>query len=113
MAHYCFVVFTDAVAGREAELNTWYDQQHLADVLRVPGFVAARRFKLAQPESNLPGRYLALYEIEADDPQAALAELTNRSGTAQMVMTEALDLGKTSATLFAALGARRTLPEHT
>lgn len=110
MAQYFFVVFTDAVPGKEEEFNAWYDQQHLADVLRVPGFVAARRFKLAQPHSDLPGRYLALYEIETDAPQAALAELMSRGGTAQMVMSEAMDMSKVSATLFAALGARRTAP---
>jgi hypothetical protein len=108
MAQYFFVVFTDAVPGKEAEFNAWYDAQHLADVLRVPGFVAAQRFKLAQPQSDLPARYLALYEIETDDPQAALADLTSRSGTAQMVMSETLDLSKVSTSLFAALGARRT-----
>jgi hypothetical protein len=108
MAQYCFVVITDALPGREEEFNAWYDQQHLADVLRVPGFVAAQRFKLAQPENSLPGRYLALYEIETEDPEAALAELTKRSGTEQMIMTEAMDLSKVSATLFAAAGARRT-----
>jgi hypothetical protein len=108
MAQYCFVVITDAVPGKEEEFNAWYDRQHLPDVLRIPGFVAGRRFKLAQPQSNLPGRYLALYEIETDDPEGALAELTRRAGTERMVLTETLDLSKVSATLFAALGARRT-----
>jgi hypothetical protein len=108
MAQYFFVVITNAVPGKEQEFNTWYDQQHLADVLRIPGFVAARRFELAQPQSDLPGRYLALYELETDDPQAALAELTRRAGTEQMVMSEALDASNASVTLFAALGARRT-----
>lgn len=110
MAQYCFVVISDALPEREEEFNAWYDQQHLADVLRVPGFVAAQRFKLAQPESSLPGRYLALYEIETEDPQGALAELMKRSGTQQMIMSEAMDMTKVSAMLFAALGARRTPP---
>lgn len=108
MPQYCFVVVTDALPGREEEFNAWYDRQHVADVLRVPGFVAAQRFKLAQPDSSLPGRYLALYEVETDNPQAALAELTKRAGTQQMIMSEAMDMSKVSATLFAAIGARRT-----
>jgi hypothetical protein len=108
MAQYFFVVITNAIAGKEQEFNTWYDQQHLADVLRIPGFVAARRFELAEPQSDLPGRYLALYELETDDPQAALAELKRRAGTEQMVVSEALDASKVSTTLFAALGPRRT-----
>jgi hypothetical protein len=108
MAQYCFIVVTDAIPGREEEFNAWYDQVHLADVLRVPGFVAAQRFKLAQPDGSLPGRYLALYEIETEDPQAALEELTRRSGTQSMMISEAMDMSKVSATLFAALGPRRT-----
>ena len=108
MAQYCFVVVTDALPGREQEFNTWYDQQHLADVLRIPGFVAAQRFKLAQPDSSLPGRYLALYELETQDPQAALAELTRRCRTQSMILSEAMDMSKVSAILFAAVGPRRT-----
>jgi hypothetical protein len=92
--------------GREAEYNDWYDNQHLGDVLKVPGFVAAQRFKLARPQSDLPGPYLALYEIEASDPQATLALLTRLGGTQEMVLSEALDLGSVSTTLFAALTER-------
>jgi hypothetical protein len=108
MAQYCYIAVTDSVPGREEEFNTWYEQQHVPDLLRIPGFVAARRFKLVQSQGGLPGRYLALYEIETDDPQGALAELMNRAGTAQMVMSEAFDPGKVAAGLFVALGARRT-----
>jgi hypothetical protein len=110
VAQYCFVVISDALPEREEEFNAWYDQVHLADVLRVPGFVAAQRFKLVQPESNLSGRYLALYEIETEDPQAALTELMKRSGTQQMIMSEAMNMTKVSAMLFCALGTRRTPP---
>jgi hypothetical protein len=111
MAQYCFVVVTDALPGREEEFNAWYDQPHLADVLRVPGFVAAQRFKLlTQAQGSQPGRYLALYEIETEDPEAALAELTRRSGTEQMIISEAMDMSKVSAALFAAIGPRRTAP---
>jgi hypothetical protein len=109
MAQYSFVVISDAVPGREEEYNAWYNEQHLKDVLKVPGFVAARRFKLAQDESKLPGRYLALYEIETDDAQAALADLVSRAGTPDMVMSEAMDMSKVSATLFAAIGDKQTV----
>jgi hypothetical protein len=108
MAQYCFVAITDSVPGKEEEFNTWYEQQHVGDVLRVPGFVAARRFKLVQAEGSLPGRYLSLYEVETDDPQTAFAELMKRAGTNQMVISEAMDTSKAVAALFVALGARRT-----
>lgn len=75
-----FVVQTKAVAGREDEFNDWYDHQHLPDVLSVPGFVAARRYR--RSTAQLPGgeeeaeqfEYLALYAIEGD-PTVALTNL--------------------------------------
>jgi len=46
MAKYVFVVMTNAVAGQEAEFNRWYDEEHLADVLKLPGMVSAQRFQV-------------------------------------------------------------------
>jgi len=93
MAKYSFLVFTDAVEGREDEFNSWYDNTHLHDVLKVPGFVAARRFKLAEFQRGAPpdlGKYLAVYEIETDDLPHTLALLSKRSGTPAMVMSDAM-----------------------
>ena len=44
MAKYTFVVLTNPTSGKEAEYNKWYNDQHIPDVLNVPGFVAAQRF---------------------------------------------------------------------
>ncbi|WP_147383900.1 DUF4286 family protein [Noviherbaspirillum sedimenti] len=103
MKKFNFVVWSNPQPGTEEEYNAWYTNQHLADVLKVPGFVAAQRFKLAQAESALPGRYLAIYEMETDDPEAALAELFRRSGTAEMPLNAALDMNTISTALFAAI----------
>jgi hypothetical protein len=46
--------------AQEEEWNRWYDGQHVPDLLSVPGFVSAVRFR----ERNSEGRYLALYEVE-------------------------------------------------
>lgn len=81
------VVLTEATSeDEEAEFNDWYDNTHLADVLKIPGFVAATRYRLsdAQPEGSNPAtnKYLAIYEIESDDIQGTLdalvAERPNR-----------------------------------
>ncbi|MDA3630739.1 hypothetical protein OU415_35305 [Saccharopolyspora sp. WRP15-2] len=78
MGRYKFVVFTKPIEGREAEYNEWYDDQHVPDVLNVPGFVAAQRFRLAS-DQRMPGplewEYLAIYEIETDDLKESLAIL--------------------------------------
>ncbi|HEY3654398.1 MAG TPA: hypothetical protein VGL34_05355 [Steroidobacteraceae bacterium] len=108
MAKYCLVVLSNAVDGRELEFQHWYDSQHIPDVLRVPGFTSAQRFTIAQAENPLPGRYLAIYEMETESPDVATDELKRRAGTALMPLSEAMDLASATATLFVALGDRRT-----
>jgi len=65
-----YVVFAQPVDGREAEFNRWYSDQHLPDLMAVPGgFTAARRFRLAPEQrtgSKSPFPYMALYEIRGD-----------------------------------------------
>lgn len=102
------VVFSNPLAGKEEEYNEWYNQQHLADVLKVPGFVSAQRFKLAEANGDAVWRYLAIYEFEADDPAGALGELTKRAGTPHMVLSEAMDLSNYSVSAWAALTGRMT-----
>jgi hypothetical protein len=101
MAKFKLVVMTDAKAGREDEYNDWYTNQHLGDIVAIPGFRSAQRFKLKDAVGfEHRNRYLAIYEIESDDPQAVLAEMFARRGTPAMVESEALDLEKASVGLF-------------
>ena len=81
MATHRLVVFTQPKPGQEAEYNRWYDEVHLGDVLKVEGFVAAQRFEVATAQIGdaaeaAPARYLAIYEIEAETLEAALAQLS-------------------------------------
>jgi hypothetical protein len=92
MGKYIMVVQTQPAAGREEEYNAWYDNEHLADVCAIPGVTAGRRFQalpLSQGPEGLP--YLAIYEVEADDPAAVLMELRRRSAAQEMKVSEALD----------------------
>ena len=101
MKKFKLLVLTNARDGRDEEFNDWYTNQHLADVVTVPGFVSAQRFKLADPlGSKHDHRYLAIYEIESDDPKGVMDELLRRSGTPAMVLTEALDLEGASLGLY-------------
>jgi len=103
-----FAVFTAPVEGQEDEYNRWYDEQHLSDVLRVPGVVAAQRYDLAHPG---PGgaepahRYLAIYEIEGD-PEVAVNGMMSRFLTDEMPGSDALDLAKTAMAVWKPRGPR-------
>jgi hypothetical protein len=56
----------------EDEFNEWYSSRHVHEILRVPGYLSAHRFRVTRhrvggatdsvPE---PFQYLALYEVEA------------------------------------------------
>lgn len=105
MPRYTFLAFTNPTPGKEDEYNQWYEEHHLKDVLQCPGFVSARRFRLADTRFEFntvtpPYRYLALYEIETDDVQASLKEIVNRAGTADMMMVDAIDMGSLFAPLY-------------
>src|SRR5436190_568213 len=64
MERHVFVVFTNAVEGQENIYNEWYADVHLKDVLKVPGIVAAQRFKLSDVQRDAPP-----FPIRQDDQQ--------------------------------------------
>ena len=51
--------------GQEEAFNTWYDEVHVPDLMKAPGMVAARRYKVLR--SSTPWPYVATYEVETDD----------------------------------------------
>lgn len=110
MAKYCFVVLSNPKRGRDAEYNSWYTKRHLRDVLAVPGFVGAQRFRLRASKGGGKGRhkYLALYEIETNDIRRTLKEMYSRAGTAAMPISKALDLAGVSTGLYRAMTPRVT-----
>ncbi len=66
-------VVTNCPQGREAEFNEWYTNTHVPDILQLPGFVAATRYEMVGQPRQGQGKFLALYEMEAEEPAAALA----------------------------------------
>jgi hypothetical protein len=87
------VVLTSPVAGQEDEFNEWYTNIHLKDVVAVPGILSAQRFKLSDPMGfEHRHQYLAIYEIESDDPQGVVEELLRRRGSSSMMISDALNM---------------------
>ena len=110
MSRHVFVVLTNASTGRDDEFNEWYNNQHIPDVLKIPGFVAAQRFSIAGAQMDgaaSPWRYLALYELDTDDLAGALKELAARVGTPAMVMSDSLDMKGIGAYVFSPIAESR------
>lgn len=58
-----FLVYTDIDPTHDEEFNAWYDTEHLADLLRLPGFLDAARYVAVKGGP----KYLAAYELESAD----------------------------------------------
>jgi len=95
MARFSFLVYSNPVAGREQEYNDWYSNQHLKDLLAIPGVTAARRFKLSatQIRDAMPDyRYLAIYDVEADNVQGFVNEIMSRAASGKIARSEAMSV---------------------
>ena len=55
------LVLTQPPPAFEEEFNAWYDSEHLAERLAVPGFLTALRFVCLDGHP----RYLAMYDLES------------------------------------------------
>ena len=58
---------------RDEAYNDWYTNVHLPDVLAVPGYVRATRYKAFPGERSFDQEYMALYELEVEDLDALRA----------------------------------------
>jgi hypothetical protein len=110
---YYFMVYSNAVNGKEDTYLKWYEGQHIHDLLRIPGFVAAQFFKLSdsQYSGTQPQRYLMIWEIESDDLAAVFADVSARLKDGRTVFTDAFDRGTSNSTTMAAITKRVTAEE--
>ncbi len=89
-----FLVLTNPKEGQEEEYNRWYNDDHIDDVLAVPGFVAVQRFRLSKhPAMPAPEwDYVALYEVAHDKVEEAFEGLAKTGGTDAMPVSDSLEI---------------------
>jgi hypothetical protein len=68
-------VETRPLPGYEDEYHKWYDETHLREIVAFDGIVSARRF--APVDGS--GPFVAIYEMDADDLEAAKSQLAEAS----------------------------------
>jgi len=113
MAHYKLVIFSEPTEGQEEEYNRWYDAVHLPEVLSIPGFVSAQRFKLhSEMIGKLPHKYLSIYEVDCEDPQQVLNGLFAATEAGEMDISGALNLETPVGGLFEICSAVVMAPDH-
>ena len=81
-------IWNDCAPGREAEFEQWYQSEHLAERLAVPGFLFGRRHEAS---SGSP-RYFTFYVTETPDvlaSEAYLSRLNEPTPLTQRVMSGA------------------------
>ena len=57
------LMMTDIDPANEADFNRWYEEEHLAERMAIPGFISARRFTALEGGP----KYLALYDLESPE----------------------------------------------
>jgi len=86
------MVWADVPSDKEKEFNRWYNEEHLAERLAVPGFLSAARYEAVKGGP----RHLAVYELESPAVleseayrrvQAQPTEWTKRAGPATVATT--------------------------
>src|SRR5882757_815464 len=114
MAKMILVVLTNPVSDeRETEFNEWYTNTHLNDVIKVPGYIAATRFKVVDKpmmeDAERPKqRYLAIYELDTDDVDQAAAQLMTAVQDGGMSVSDSLDPATVMANFYEQVSDRRT-----
>lgn len=104
MARSKMLVFSNPVAGQEAEFNEWYDTVHLDEVRAVPGVASGERY--GRVPAQLPGgegghSYLAVYELDGD-PDEVVKSFLERAGTGKVSLSPTLDLATLQVTVWRA-----------
>ena len=100
-----FVESRPADPSRDDEYNDWYSNTHIPEVCAVPGFVAARRYRVRGAGDPAGPAYVAVYEIDSDDLEAPLNELKARAGDGRLRVSDVIELDPPPAmTLYERIG---------
>jgi hypothetical protein len=107
MAKYILIERSNPVPGKEQEYNDWYNNEHLPDLMTVPGIVAARRWKVVGKPyqgAEFSHRYICVYQIETDDIDKFLETLVKC--VEAFNVSDAIDLAGMQTIVFRAITDR-------
>jgi hypothetical protein len=107
MAKFKLIALTTPVAGKEEEFHAWYQNQHLPELVAFPGMKGAQRYKLtAKLVGSDSNPWLAIYDIETDDPFAFLGAVGQAAASGKLTQSDASNMATTYTALFEEHGER-------
>jgi hypothetical protein len=99
------IALTTPAEGKEAEFHDWYQNVHLPEMTSFPGSLGAQRFKLvAKLMGADTNQYLAVYDVECDDPGAYLASIGAAAQSGKLTPGTASNDGTTYTAFFVEYG---------
>ncbi|HEX3537098.1 MAG TPA: hypothetical protein VHU15_10040 [Stellaceae bacterium] len=101
------MVWADIDPEFEAEYHRWYDEEHIAHLLGVPGFLSAGRYEAVKGGP----KYLAMYELETVEVlrSAAFLDGVRFQPSSRRVAASGGTIGRN----YLINGYRQILPVHT
>ena len=105
MRSYKLLIMSNPVPDREDDYNDWYQNIHLGQLMTLPGFKSAQRFRrvrsLVEGETH---PYLAVYELETDDIDSVLDGLRTAAANNRLTMSDTLDTSNIYAVVYEKFG---------
>lgn len=89
---YKFVALVNTKDGADEAFNQWHTETHLPQVVENCGFSNGRRLRLV-PGTNGDAQsyqYLVVFDLESDDPMAALGKMGEAVGSGAIEMSDTL-----------------------
>lgn len=116
---YVMLVFANPIPGREAEFNDWYTTTHMGDLVQLPGWMGAQRFRIVtsvQPRPSTGGYaqgYLIIWDLEETEANVALSRMTAAISGGKSRLGAAFNYtpGAGAGGTFEAVGPRVTRPD--
>ncbi len=107
MARYKLIALTTPQPGREEEYHEWYNTKHLPELVNKFGMSGAQRYQLvAKLVGNDTNPYLAIYDIECDDPMVFLGGIGKASAAGELTQSDSQDMATCYTALFTEMGER-------
>lgn len=101
------VALTTPLPGKEEEYHDWYNNVHLPELVNGLGMLGAQRFELvAKMQGDNASPYLAIYDVETDDPAGFLGKIGELAQSGGMTMSDTQDSAAGYTAFFQALGDR-------